>query len=170
MNVFSPELHKLYCNCEFSCRYVTEFVNLGNVSALRTFRVLRALKTISVIPGKECLLPVVSQPLPCVMFPPTALCCPVMASVCDLPLISDMSQSLWTWAMSQHWERSGFSELWKLYRSSQVRARLRDKVSGPKGGTVLLTPSKFKGYFTFTLFFRFASHAASKSRNLKQFI
>ncbi|KAF3860392.1 hypothetical protein F7725_000647 [Dissostichus mawsoni] len=32
--------------------YITEFVNLGNVSALRTFRVLRALKTISVIPGK----------------------------------------------------------------------------------------------------------------------
>ncbi|OXB69271.1 hypothetical protein ASZ78_011391 [Callipepla squamata] len=32
-------------------RYVTEFVDLGNVSALRTFRVLRALKTISVIPG-----------------------------------------------------------------------------------------------------------------------
>ncbi|KAJ3584304.1 hypothetical protein NHX12_014800, partial [Muraenolepis orangiensis] len=31
--------------------YVTEFVNLGNVSALRTFRVLRALKTISVIPA-----------------------------------------------------------------------------------------------------------------------
>ncbi|NXW51307.1 SCN8A protein, partial [Nyctiprogne leucopyga] len=31
--------------------YITEFVNLGNVSALRTFRVLRALKTISVIPG-----------------------------------------------------------------------------------------------------------------------
>ncbi|GAB1286386.1 Sodium channel protein type 9 subunit alpha [Apodemus speciosus] len=30
--------------------YLTEFVNLGNVSALRTFRVLRALKTISVIP------------------------------------------------------------------------------------------------------------------------
>lgn len=36
----------------WSCRYITEFVNLGNVSALRTFRVLRALKTISVIPGK----------------------------------------------------------------------------------------------------------------------
>eukprot|EP00069_Balaena_mysticetus_P012632 bmy_21768T0 len=33
--------------------YLTEFVNLGNVSALRTFRVLRALKTISVIPGKK---------------------------------------------------------------------------------------------------------------------
>ena len=32
-------------------RYVTEFVDLGNISALRTFRVLRALKTITVIPG-----------------------------------------------------------------------------------------------------------------------
>ncbi|XP_026513603.1 sodium channel protein type 4 subunit alpha-like, partial [Terrapene carolina triunguis] len=30
--------------------YTTEFVDLGNVSALRTFRVLRALKTITVIP------------------------------------------------------------------------------------------------------------------------
>ncbi|GCB75619.1 hypothetical protein scyTo_0018236, partial [Scyliorhinus torazame] len=30
--------------------YITEFIQLGNVSALRTFRVLRALKTISVIP------------------------------------------------------------------------------------------------------------------------
>lgn len=35
-----------------SDRYVTEFVDLGNVSALRTFRVLRALKTITVIPGQ----------------------------------------------------------------------------------------------------------------------
>lgn len=33
-------------------RYLTEFVDLGNVSALRTFRVLRALKTITVIPGQ----------------------------------------------------------------------------------------------------------------------
>uniref|UniRef100_A0A3B4B532 Ion transport domain-containing protein n=1 Tax=Periophthalmus magnuspinnatus TaxID=409849 RepID=A0A3B4B532_9GOBI len=37
--------------------YVTEFIDLGNVSALRTFRVLRALKTISVIPGKKPYLP-----------------------------------------------------------------------------------------------------------------
>ncbi|CAB1328459.1 unnamed protein product, partial [Coregonus sp. 'balchen'] len=36
--------------CVIVMAYVTEFVNLGNVSALRTFRVLRALKTISVIP------------------------------------------------------------------------------------------------------------------------
>lgn len=52
--------HCLHCHCVcassalcFHCRYVTEFVDLGNVSALRTFRVLRALKTISVIPGEE---------------------------------------------------------------------------------------------------------------------
>lgn len=36
-------------------RYVTEFIDLGNVSALRTFRVLRALKTISVIPGRTSI-------------------------------------------------------------------------------------------------------------------
>ena len=41
------------CVSPACCRYVTEFVDLGNVSALRTFRVLRALKTISVIPGEE---------------------------------------------------------------------------------------------------------------------
>ncbi|NXP19118.1 SCN4A protein, partial [Scytalopus superciliaris] len=34
-----------------SMAYITEFVDLGNISALRTFRVLRALKTITVIPG-----------------------------------------------------------------------------------------------------------------------
>ncbi|TKS80254.1 Zinc finger protein ZFMSA12A [Collichthys lucidus] len=38
------------------CRYVTEFIDLGNVSALRTFRVLRALKTISVIPGLKTIV------------------------------------------------------------------------------------------------------------------
>ncbi len=32
-------------------RYVTFFVNLGKVAVLRTFRVLRALKTVAVIPG-----------------------------------------------------------------------------------------------------------------------
>uniref|UniRef100_A0A674GMP9 Sodium channel protein n=1 Tax=Taeniopygia guttata TaxID=59729 RepID=A0A674GMP9_TAEGU len=36
--------------------YITEFVNLGNLSALRTFRVLRALKTISVIPGLKTIV------------------------------------------------------------------------------------------------------------------
>uniref|UniRef100_A0A8D0G386 Sodium channel protein n=1 Tax=Sphenodon punctatus TaxID=8508 RepID=A0A8D0G386_SPHPU len=36
--------------------YITEFVNLGKVSALRTFRVLRALKTISVIPGLKTIV------------------------------------------------------------------------------------------------------------------
>ena len=32
-------------------RYLTMGVDLGNLSALRTFRVLRALKTVAVIPG-----------------------------------------------------------------------------------------------------------------------
>ncbi|KAH0626962.1 hypothetical protein JD844_002291 [Phrynosoma platyrhinos] len=36
--------------------YLTEFVDLGNVSALRTFRVLRALKTITVIPGLKTIV------------------------------------------------------------------------------------------------------------------
>uniref|UniRef100_G3UKD8 Sodium channel protein n=1 Tax=Loxodonta africana TaxID=9785 RepID=G3UKD8_LOXAF len=36
--------------------YTTEFVDLGNVSALRTFRVLRALKTISVISGLKTIV------------------------------------------------------------------------------------------------------------------
>ena len=43
-----------------SFRYLTEFVDLGNVSALRTFRVLRALKTITVIPG-QCLCYILSR-------------------------------------------------------------------------------------------------------------
>lgn len=37
------------------CRLLTEFIKVGNLQALRTFRVLRALKTISVIPGKPHL-------------------------------------------------------------------------------------------------------------------
>nr|XP_015217653.1 PREDICTED: sodium channel protein type 4 subunit alpha isoform X1 [Lepisosteus oculatus] len=36
--------------------YATEFIDLGNVSALRTFRVLRALKTITVIPGLKTIV------------------------------------------------------------------------------------------------------------------
>ncbi|XP_056278662.1 sodium channel, voltage gated, type VIII, alpha subunit a isoform X7 [Pseudoliparis swirei] len=39
-----------------SMAYITEFVDLGNVSALRTFRVLRVLKTISVIPGLKTIV------------------------------------------------------------------------------------------------------------------
>ncbi|CAF4448675.1 unnamed protein product, partial [Adineta steineri] len=36
--------------------YITFFVNLGNVSVLRTFRVLRALKTVAVVPAKSHLI------------------------------------------------------------------------------------------------------------------
>ncbi|XP_061613084.1 sodium channel protein type 4 subunit alpha A [Phyllopteryx taeniolatus] len=39
-----------------SMAYITEFIDLGNVSALRTFRVLRALKTITVIPGLKTIV------------------------------------------------------------------------------------------------------------------
>lgn len=51
--VVKPSVCVFVCLSPACCRYVTEFVDLGNVSALRTFRVLRALKTISVIPGEE---------------------------------------------------------------------------------------------------------------------
>ncbi|XP_019621206.1 PREDICTED: sodium channel protein type 4 subunit alpha B-like isoform X5 [Branchiostoma belcheri] len=36
--------------------YITMFVDLGNLSVLRTFRVLRALKTISVVPGLKTIV------------------------------------------------------------------------------------------------------------------
>uniref|UniRef100_A0A665VDI1 Sodium channel protein n=1 Tax=Echeneis naucrates TaxID=173247 RepID=A0A665VDI1_ECHNA len=42
--------------CVIVMAYVTEFVNLGNLSALRTFRVLRAFKAISVIPGLKTIV------------------------------------------------------------------------------------------------------------------
>ena len=32
--------------------YVTMGIDLGNLAALRTFRVLRALKTVAIIPGE----------------------------------------------------------------------------------------------------------------------
>ena len=35
-----------------SYRYITMAIDLGNLAALRTFRVLRALKTVAVVPGK----------------------------------------------------------------------------------------------------------------------
>nr|WAX25744.1 sodium channel protein type 4 subunit alpha A [Tetraodon mbu] len=44
-----------------SMAYVTEFVDLSNVSALRTFRVLRALKTITVIPGLKTIVAALIQ-------------------------------------------------------------------------------------------------------------
>ena len=36
----------------YTCRYITMGIDLGNLAALRTFRVLRALKTVAIIPGK----------------------------------------------------------------------------------------------------------------------
>lgn len=42
----------LACSCDFYFRYVTQGVELGNLAVLRTFRVLRALKTVAVVPGE----------------------------------------------------------------------------------------------------------------------
>ncbi|XP_076314888.1 sodium channel protein para-like [Tachypleus tridentatus] len=39
-----------------SLAYVTMGVNLGNLSALRTFRVLRALKTVAIVPGLKTIV------------------------------------------------------------------------------------------------------------------
>ena len=36
-------------------------IDLGNLAALRTFRVLRALKTVAIIPGKFLLLRIEEQ-------------------------------------------------------------------------------------------------------------
>ena len=55
------ETHDLECNSAYTYRTMTIFVfryvtmafPLGNLAALRTFRVLRALKTVAVVPGKN---------------------------------------------------------------------------------------------------------------------
>lgn len=46
-------LETLNCTIDvaISFRYVTMGIDLGNLAALRTFRVLRALKTVAIIPG-----------------------------------------------------------------------------------------------------------------------
>ena len=36
--------------------YLTTFIDMGNLAGLRTFRVLRALKTVSIMPGKNFVL------------------------------------------------------------------------------------------------------------------
>lgn len=38
------------------CSYVTMGINLGNLAALRTFRVLRALKTVAIVPGLKTIV------------------------------------------------------------------------------------------------------------------
>ena len=46
----------MYYMFTFVCRYITMGIDLGNLAALRTFRVLRALKTVAIIPGEFLLL------------------------------------------------------------------------------------------------------------------
>ena len=38
-----------------SSGYLTTFIDMGNLAGLRTFRVLRALKTVSIMPGYCCI-------------------------------------------------------------------------------------------------------------------
>jgi voltage-gated sodium channel type II alpha len=38
------------------CSYVTMGIDLGNLAALRTFRVLRALKTVAIVPGLKTIV------------------------------------------------------------------------------------------------------------------
>ena len=47
--VFSARLLFVYF------RYITMAFPVGNLAALRTFRVLRALKTVAVVPGKKLM-------------------------------------------------------------------------------------------------------------------
>ena len=53
--------------------------------------------------------------------------CVLSPCLCINSPISDMWQSLWTWAMSQRWEHSEFSELWKQFQSFQVRVGLNTR-------------------------------------------
>ena len=36
--------------------YLTSFIEMGNLAGLRTFRVLRALKTVAILPSKLCFV------------------------------------------------------------------------------------------------------------------
>ncbi|CAF4861906.1 unnamed protein product, partial [Rotaria socialis] len=45
--------------------YITFFINLGKVAVLRTFRVLRALKTVAVVPGLKTIVDALIQSLIC---------------------------------------------------------------------------------------------------------
>ena len=50
--VYKKILLQLSIICPLRYSYITMGIDLGNLAALRTFRVLRALKTVAIIPGK----------------------------------------------------------------------------------------------------------------------
>ena len=50
--ILSTFLVSIILKITFFYSYITMGVDLGNLAALRTFRVLRALKTVAIIPGK----------------------------------------------------------------------------------------------------------------------
>ncbi len=45
--------------------YLTSFIEMGNLAGLRTFRVLRALKTISILPSKSIIIKVLCKEHDC---------------------------------------------------------------------------------------------------------
>ena len=47
--------------------YLTSFVEMGNLAGLRTFRVLRALKTVSIMPGMGEGVPFMYSPMDAVI-------------------------------------------------------------------------------------------------------
>ena len=49
--VAMDEVFSVLSEIFFVYRYLTMGIDLGNLAALRTFRVLRALKTVAIIPG-----------------------------------------------------------------------------------------------------------------------
>uniref|UniRef100_A0A672IZ77 Sodium channel protein n=1 Tax=Salarias fasciatus TaxID=181472 RepID=A0A672IZ77_SALFA len=94
-----------------SMAYITEFVNLGNVSALRTFRVLRALKTISVIPGLKTIVGALIQSvkkLSDVMIL-TVFCLSVFALIGLQLFMGNLRQKcvIWPINMSEHYLANG---------------------------------------------------------------
>ncbi|XP_029947550.1 sodium channel, voltage gated, type VIII, alpha subunit b [Salarias fasciatus] len=94
-----------------SMAYITEFVDLGNVSALRTFRVLRALKTISVIPGLKTIVGALIQSvkkLSDVMIL-TVFCLSVFALIGLQLFMGNLRQKcvIWPINMSEHYLANG---------------------------------------------------------------
>ncbi|KAA0707158.1 Sodium channel protein type 8 subunit alpha [Triplophysa tibetana] len=94
-----------------SMAYVTEFVDLGNVSALRTFRVLRALKTISVIPGLKTIVGALIQSvkkLSDVMIL-TVFCLSVFALIGLQLFMGNLRQKcvIWPINITEHYQANG---------------------------------------------------------------
>uniref|UniRef100_A0A8D2J014 Uncharacterized protein n=1 Tax=Varanus komodoensis TaxID=61221 RepID=A0A8D2J014_VARKO len=111
-----------------SFAYITEFVNLGNVSALRTFRVLRALKTISVIPGLKTIVGALIQSvkkLSDVMIL-TVFCLSVFALIGLQLFMGNLRQKCLLWPLSN-------SSYQDPYFHPKVEAAVREEIPQTDG-------------------------------------